>query len=187
MAFNSLDHILGVLGNQTLGQKQRDYQQLVEAWAKAVGPKINQQTRVLAVERGVLTVATSSSAWAQTLMFERRRILQRLNLGRKEAIADIRFSPRDWSKSNLECPDLADQALLWQDHPSRVVPSSSEAEVPVDSPKQDPQGAFARWAARVQARSLGLPSCPNCGCPTPSGELERWSVCALCAPKQWTG
>ncbi len=185
MAFNSLNNILGALANQTLGQKQGEYQQLIESWAKAVGPKINQHTRPLAVERGVLRVATSSSAWAQTLMFERRRILQRLNVGRKEAIADIRFSPKDWSKSDVKCPDLADQEILWEDHPSRLSELSSDAAIPAGSEVQNPQGAFDRWAAGVQARSLGWPLCPNCDCPTPPGELERWSVCALCAPKQW--
>ena len=222
MAFNSLDHILGDLAAQTLGQKQREYQQLVESWAIAVGPKINQHTRPLAVERGVLRVATSSAAWAQNLMFERRRILQRLNVGRSEAIADIRFSPKDWSKSDVKCPDLADQEILWQDHPSRLAqlsadsptPKSSEAGLPhsfqlnpnsrgdrlrastlrMDSQHrrkpgevENAQGTFERWAQRVQAQSLGLPLCPQCGCPTPPGELERWSVCALCAPKQWSG
>lgn len=222
MAFNSLDHILGALAAQTLGQQQREYQQLVESWAIAVGPKINQHTRPLAVERGVLRVATSSAAWAQNLMFERRRILQRLNVGRSEAIADIRFSPKDWSKSDVKCPDLADQEILWQDHPSRLAQLSTDAEIPKGSeaglppslelnPKrrgesriastlrmdsqnrrkpgevENAQGTFERWAQGVQAQSQGLPLCPQCGCPTPPGELDRWSVCALCAAKQWTG
>ncbi|WP_254567846.1 DUF721 domain-containing protein [Oscillatoria sp. HE19RPO] len=222
MAFNSLDHILGALAAQTLGQKQREYQQLVESWAIAVGPKITQHTRPLAVERGVLRVATSSAAWAQNLMFERRRILQRLNVGRSEAIADIRFSPKDWSKSDVKCPDLADQEILWQDHPSRLAELSADTVTPtgsapgltpslklnpncrgdsriastvgVDSQNlgksgevENAQGTFQRWAQGVQARSQGLPLCPHCGCPTPPGELDRWSVCALCAAKQWSG
>ncbi|HEY9837321.1 MAG TPA: DciA family protein [Vampirovibrionales bacterium] len=185
MAFNSLDHLLGALAAQTLGQQQREYQQLLEAWAIAVGPKINQYTRPLTVERGVLRVATSSAAWAQNLMFERRRILQRLNVGRSEVIADIRFSPKDWVKSDMKCPDLADQEILWQDHPSRLAELSADAGIPKGSEVKNAQGAFDRWAAGVQARSLGLPLCPHCGCPTPPGELARWEVCALCAPKQW--
>ncbi|MBO0348545.1 DUF721 domain-containing protein [Phormidium pseudopriestleyi FRX01] len=187
MAFNSLDHILGDLAAQTLGQKQREYQQLIESWAIAVGPKISQHTRPLAVERGVLRVATSSAAWAQNLMFERRRILQRLNVGRSEAIADIRFSAKDWSRSDVKCPDLADQEILWQDHPSRLAQLSPDAETPKGSEVENAQGTFDRWAQRVQARSQGLPLCPHCGSPTPPGELDRWSVCALCAPKQWSG
>lgn len=222
MAFNSVDHILGALAAQTLGQKQREYQQLLESWAIAVGPKISQHTRPLAVERGVLRVATSSAAWAQNLMFERRRILQRLNVGRDVAIADIRFSAKDWSQSNVKCPDLADQEILWQDHPSRLAELSADAGTPkgsdpgltpslklnlngrgesripstvrVDSQNlrksgevENAQGTFQRWAAGVQARSQGWPICPHCGSPTPPGELDRWSVCALCAPKQWSG
>jgi predicted nucleic acid-binding Zn ribbon protein len=30
-----------------------------------------------------------------------------------------------------------------------------------------------------------LPRCPQCQCPTPPGELERWSVCAVCATQRW--
>ncbi|NEP50291.1 MAG: DUF721 domain-containing protein, partial [Moorea sp. SIO3C2] len=30
-----------------------------------------------------------------------------------------------------------------------------------------------------------LPLCPQCKCPTPPGELQRWDVCGLCAIKQW--
>ncbi len=28
--------------------------------------------------------------------------------------------------------------------------------------------------------------CPQCQCPTPPKELDRWSCCALCASKKWS-
>ncbi|MEB3825899.1 DUF721 domain-containing protein [Phormidium sp. CCY1219] len=190
MAFHSLNDILGPLARQTLGEKQQDYQRLVESWNQAVGPKIAPHTRPLVVDRGVLKVATSSAAWAQTLTFERRRILQRLNRGRTRPIADIRFSPRDWLKgSETPLSSAQTERIVWQQHPSRLSdPDSTQPPEPENSEtpgNNDPLSAFDRWAFRLQARSRSLPLCPHCSCPTPPGELERWSVCALCATQRF--
>jgi predicted nucleic acid-binding Zn ribbon protein len=48
---------------------------------------------------------------------------------------------------------------------------------------QTSQAAFQKWADQIRWRSQGLPLCPQCRCPTPMGELQHWSVCALCAVK----
>ncbi|AOW99895.1 hypothetical protein BJP34_10915 [Moorena producens PAL-8-15-08-1] len=48
-----------------------------------------------------------------------------------------------------------------------------------------PEAAFKHWAKMMQMRSQNLPLCPQCQCPTPPGELQRWDVCGLCAIKQW--
>jgi predicted nucleic acid-binding Zn ribbon protein len=37
----------------------------------------------------------------------------------------------------------------------------------------------------MRSRSQHLPLCPTCHCPTPEGELMRWSACALCAAKRF--
>lgn len=187
MPFDSLNDILGSFAHQTLGQKQQEYQRLVECWAIAVGPKIVKHTRLLCVERGILKVATSSAAWAQTLTFERRRILQVLNAHRDSEIADIRFSTRDWVNCSNESPSLAGQLqTMWQEHPSRLFDDNSGGSTSAESSaSQDPKAAFKQWAARLKTRSASLPLCSECGSPTPPGELERWSVCAVCATKQW--
>lgn len=188
MTFNSLENILGSLAQRTLAPHQQDYQRLVESWERAVGPKVSKYTRPLSVERGVLKVATSSAAWAQNLTFERHRILQALNVGRSSPITDIRFSTRDWWKGEEKIPSqAAQQQGMWQEHPSRLTDAIASDVTEEDAASVDPQAAFHRWAQRLQQRSQTLPLCPQCSCPTPPGELDRWSVCALCAAKQWDG
>ena len=40
-------------------------------------------------------------------------------------------------------------------------------------------------ASMMRSRSRQLPLCPECQCPTPTGELHRWQVCSICAAKRW--
>ncbi|MFM6819673.1 MAG: DUF721 domain-containing protein, partial [Dolichospermum sp.] len=44
-------------------------------------------------------------------------------------------------------------------------------------------GTFKNWALIMQERSHYLPFFPECLCPSPPGELERWNVCSLCCSK----
>jgi predicted nucleic acid-binding Zn ribbon protein len=71
--------------------------------------------------------------------------------------------------------------VLWQRHPSRI----SEDATLTGSMAKDPQTAFRHWARTMRSRGQSLPVCPACQCPTPVGELKRWSVCALCATKRF--
>ncbi len=45
--------------------------------------------------------------------------------------------------------------------------------------------SFEHWEQRRRRQNEMLPLCPSCQCPTPQGELQRWSVCAFCATQQW--
>ncbi|MEP0771687.1 DUF721 domain-containing protein, partial [Trichocoleus sp. ST-U1] len=79
MSFKSLHHILGAIENQAAWQASQEFQRLLKCWPSVVGVAVQAQTRPISISRGVLSVATSSAAWAQTLTFERQRILQKLN------------------------------------------------------------------------------------------------------------
>jgi predicted nucleic acid-binding Zn ribbon protein len=202
--FESLDRLLETFVEQPQWQEYQQLQRLYRCWAEIVGEKAAQQTRPQGIAKDVLYVATSNSVWVQELKFKRRQILRQLNSRLSTRLEDIRFSTARWQRE----PELEGSApsasVLWQEHPSRLEPPSEQdlrtdatyrrgepfappqggSASPPPSAK-DPQAAFQRWAEFVQARSQNLPPCPQCHCPTPPGELQRWQVCSLCATKQW--
>jgi predicted nucleic acid-binding Zn ribbon protein len=132
-----------------------------------------------------LQVATSSAAWAQNLAFERRRILEKLNAQIGSSLIDIRFSTAQWHNREESTQPIDTWLAIWQDHPSRLPGEPAQPASQPDDTNEHPEEAFQSWADMVKRRSQHLPLCPRCQCPTPQGELERWSVCALCAVKQW--
>ncbi len=180
--FESLDRLLETFVEQPQWQEYQQLQHLYRCWAEIVGEKAAQQTRPQGIAKDVLYVATSNSVWVQELKFKRRQILRKLNSRLSTRLEDIRFSTARWQRE----PELEGSApsasVLWQEHPSRLNPPASASPPPS---AKDPQAAFQRWAEFVQARSQNLPLCPQCHCPTPPGELQRWQVCSLCATQQW--
>lgn len=177
----SLNHILGTVENQPQWQGPQEFQRLLKVWAKVVGPAVANQTRPCSIYRDVLYVATSSSVWVQELQFKRRFLLKKINACLSIPVTDIRFSTAGWqNEPNATFGENA--ATLWQEHPSRV--AETAAPSPENLP-QDTESVFQNWAKLMVARSLDLPLCPECQCPTPPGELARWNVCGLCAVKKW--
>lgn len=185
MSFKSLDRILGALQEQS-GWQEQPFQRLLKYWPEAVGAVVAAHTRPVSIQRAVLWVATSSAAWAQTLTFERQRLLKKLNGALPTPLVDIRFSTAGWQRSKDSNPSAGSKASkdLWRFHPSCLV---DEPRVPtgLTPDSQNPNAAFQRWAKVIQARRDRLPLCPQCYCPTPLGELQRWAVCSICAAKHW--
>ena len=174
MSFDSLDHVLRALKQQSSPELQQ-YHHLLESWQAVVEPSVALQTRPLYVARQVLWVATSSSVWAQTLSLQRYALLKKLNAELSEPLVDIRFSTAQWHKRDRSAAAIPS----FQGHPSRT------KRVPTQLPPgNSPQEAFKRWAEGIRARSLHQ-NCPSCQCPTPEGELQRWGLCYLCTTKQW--
>ncbi|HBE17434.1 MAG TPA: DUF721 domain-containing protein [Cyanobacteria bacterium UBA11149] len=200
--FESLNRILSKLENQPLWQERQELQQLLACWAEIVGTKAAQETRPFAIARDTLYVATSSSVWVQDLKLKRYQILKQLQAKLSIPFTDIYFSTAQWHQDST---DSSTTSL--SQHPSYIDPKFGNSQcrdgskngddcqnsppIPLDAASlptyRDPQSAFARWAQILQARSQSLPLCPQCGCPTPMGEIQRWYVCALCAAKQWQG
>jgi predicted nucleic acid-binding Zn ribbon protein len=186
MSFQPLNGIFNTLEQTQNGWRSRQqFKALLACWPQVVGQAVAAQTRPVALQRGTLIVATASAAWAQTLTFERSHLLRKLQqrLGKRlsaDDLLDIRFSTAQWAAPRSVHPN-ADQ--LWEQHPSFVPPVS---DAPMSTaPPIEPQTAFQQWASAMQARSRNLPLCPQCQCPTPQGELDRWSMCSLCAPKHY--
>jgi predicted nucleic acid-binding Zn ribbon protein len=186
MSFNSLNHVLGAIENQAGWEQTRQFRHLQQCWADVVGLPVAQHTRVQSMSRGVLWVATSSSVWVSNLTLQRHLILKKLNARLTTPLTDVRFSTAQWHKdTGKTAAFMSPLAGVGQDHPSYVVAPSSGASTPPVSKLKDPGAAFRHWAEELQKRSHSLPLCPQCQCPTPSGELARWDVCALCATKRW--
>lgn len=182
MAWRSLNQVLGSFEQQPTWNHRQQFQRLLACWPEVVGAVVAGQTRPIALQRDVLQVATSSSVWAQNLMFERQRILDKLNARLRLSVKDIRFSTAHWYNGGAETI-TSEAQKIWQQHPSRTG-EPGFASTPLATPK-DATAAFQSWAGRVRSRSQHLPLCPACRCPTPQGELQRWSVCSLCAAKAW--
>ena len=189
MSLQPLNHVLSNIEQQENWRSRRQFRRIVEIWPKAVGYAVARQTRPVGIQRQILQVATASSAWAQNLAFERRQILEKLNAQLTLTLVDIRFSTAQWRQSANGRTNVSEreQKRLWQGHPSwtngpNPAPTST---APSGFKTQDPIEAFQQWSQRVQTRALNHPICPNCRCSCPAGELKRWSVCAICATKQW--
>jgi predicted nucleic acid-binding Zn ribbon protein len=186
MAFNSLNHLLDDLETRCQPQEQKQLRLVIRCWSEIVGTIVSAQAQPIAIQRGVLKVATSSSAWAQNLVFERQRLLEKLNQRLLLSLTDIRFSTVQWQQSpSTSYPGEDYQTQLWQKHPSRLRASSPPSSSSSTPEVSDPVLAFKQWAQVVRSQSHHLPICPHCHCPTPEGELERWKTCAHCAAKQW--
>ena len=186
--FQSLNQILDCLQVQLLTPEQQQFQSILDVWATVVGQRACAHTRPISVSRGVLRVATSSATWSQQLTFGRSQMLRRLNQRLSNPLNDIKFSTALWhcqSDLSTSDDDLGDES---QHHPSSVpniVPASTPTvSTPGSSTAVTPETAFQNWSEMIQRRSQSLPECPCCHCPAPTGELQRWSVCAMCFSQQ---
>ncbi|MGB3492817.1 MAG: DUF721 domain-containing protein, partial [Elainellaceae cyanobacterium] len=200
---NSVENLIRSLEQQPNWQQHRRFQRILSCWKRLVGDAVAQRTRPVGIQRDVLQVAVCNAVWAQTLGFERQNLLKKLNAEfSAHPFGDIRFSTAQWhsygrSPSNSGNPsddvdDDSEIGQLWKAHPSQYKPQhrsgqqipASPAAPPKRPPTQVPE-AFQQWADTLQRRSQELPLCPQCRCPAPIGELKRWSVCSLCAVKDW--
>lgn len=178
MSFNSIAQILTRVEQKPGWEVFRLYRQVLQCWKTLVSPQVAAHTRPLYIKRQVLWVATSSSAWAQNLAFSRYRLLKQLNAQLDEPLLEIRFSSAGW-----HTPPTIEENLS-ENHPSFMGIKENDIEkqdLSVSSP--DLQTAFSHWVESIRKLELSLPLCPRCHAPTPTGELQRWSVCACCSTK----
>lgn len=189
MVWQSLEQVLGTFEQQRQWQKPQQLQSLLRIWPEVVGEAVAAHTRPQKIQRSTLLVATSSAVWAQNLSFERHRILAKLQTRLSIPIRDIHFSSAAWYHSLSAGQQLGSEQEMtaWKQHPSQLPPvlkfPSSQSSLHT---KPNLRVATQHWRQRMQTRSHTLPACPDCGCPTPPGELQRWGICAFCASKHWT-
>ena len=185
MSLEGLSHLIKGLESQESWQVQHQFRTVLLHWPKAVGQAVARKTRPTGIQRGVLYVATASAGWAQTLSYERYNILKKLNRHQRQPLRDIRFSTAQWqlSTASTALPTLNEQHPSYIGHlPALAVERIGAERIEAGPPT--PEEAFSRWAAAMQEMQKAQAFCPQCRCHCPKGELERWSVCALCAAKR---
>jgi predicted nucleic acid-binding Zn ribbon protein len=173
----ALEGVKGVLIQlkRTQWKSQQTFEQLRNQWPEIVGELVAAQTRPVRINpQRVLQVAASSPVWAQNLAFERMQILAKVNTVLDKPVTDIHFSAALWHRSFKEAPKPQSFPSPWGDAP---------AVIPAPILPKDSQDAFSRWADVVQQQGQSRPRCPVCECPTPLQELQRWTVCSLCATR----
>ncbi|WP_017658961.1 DciA family protein [Baaleninema simplex] len=185
MSFESLERILSSLPGLSPSPEQQQLEEIDRLWSEVVGEAIARYSRPVRVSRQVLQVAVATPVWAQQLQFKRVRLLAALNARLSASFKDIRFSPALWHRRDAVSEptpqfDLSQHPSQWQR--SRSPSLSLSSRLPRAT---TPREAFDGWAKRLGDRTKGLPLCPQCGCPTPPGELQRWSICALCASRSF--
>ncbi len=188
MPFQGLESVLRQIERQYRSPAQRHWRLVVELWPQVVGAQLAQQTKPENIRSQVLLVAVANPVIVQTLMFERSRLLKRLNqqLAARQVeqlaettIIDLRFSTRGWHQpKTLESP--YNQFGRWEQHPCRVASKSTAAKPIQTSLFRDPTNVFQQWADHMRDQHQAFPLCPNCAGPALAGELERWGQCSLC-------
>jgi predicted nucleic acid-binding Zn ribbon protein len=193
VALEGLEGLIKGLEQQESWQVQKQFRLVLLHWPKSVGFAIARITRPISIQRDTLYVATSTSAWAQTLSYERFNILRKLNRYQKPPLKGIRFSTAQWAQraplnplnqSGNPTENLAARGKLAH-HPSYIgdVPHLTS---PAPEAAPTPAESFARWASAMQDMQRSQALCPRCHCHCPQGELDRWACCSLCATKQWS-
>ncbi|NMG58271.1 DUF721 domain-containing protein [Geitlerinema sp. P-1104] len=183
MSFESLDQILRSISPPVAASQQDPFEQILALWPDLVGQKAARFSRPTRLSQGILQVATANAVWAQQLTFQRRHLLSRLNAHLDDPLQDIRLSPRLWHQET-QMPEptpeyqLADHPSVW-DRPAD--PSFARHSTGMVPSSLSPQLAFEALLQKLAARTHDAPICPVCHSPTPLGELDRWSVCAVCA------
>jgi len=86
------DILLPILKKRGLASKIEE-NMILKLWPKAIGDKLNLQTKADAFRNGTLFVKTTSSIWVQQLHFIKEEIIDKVNeIAGKKIVKDIRFS-----------------------------------------------------------------------------------------------
>lgn len=163
-------------------QASTEFRALLALWPQLVGPAVAQHSQPHQIQRGVLQVTVSSSAWAQTLTFERLRILKKIHQQIPSTTSEIqamRFSTARWQQLRRQSRPLKSPQAT--DHPSWVPSPQKTFQA---FPKTADE-AFRRWSHQIQTQMNTQSFCPECQCPCPTQELKRWPACAICMSHHW--
>ena len=178
----SIQALMNNLERSPQWQASSGLRQVLAIWPQLVGNAVAQHSQPTKVYREVLQVSVSSAAWAQTLTFERTRILQKLHQklpSLETKIRDLRFATAEWRRLTQRSHPLTVNSLAH--HPSWAALNLDASPLPPATAN----GAFQKWAERKQAQLANQSQCPCCHSPCPSQELQRWRVCAICQAHQW--
>ncbi|MEM9009233.1 MAG: DUF721 domain-containing protein [Cyanobacteria bacterium P01_F01_bin.86] len=178
----SLQMLMQQLERSPRWQASAAFRELLALWPQLVGTAVAQHSRPHQIQRGSLHVAVSSSAWAQTLTFERLRILDKIHQQiptTKTDIHEIRFATARWRQVQRRSRPLKPPQIV--EHPSWT----SSPQIGAQPRPQTATDAFNHWAQRIQIQFATQSLCPECRCPCPTQELKRWPACSICMSHRW--
>ncbi|MGB3788195.1 MAG: DUF721 domain-containing protein [Phormidesmis sp.] len=181
MGLEGISSLIKGLENQDSWQAQRQLRLVLQHWPKAVGFAVARQTRPVSIHQAELYVATATPVWAQTLTYERFKILKKLNRYQPKPLKNIRFSTAQWALPTKQFDRSSTLNRARSQHPSYT----GQTPQPHTHVPATPSAAFEQWAHTIQQMQSSQALCLECQCRCPQGELDRWSVCALCASKRW--
>ncbi|MDJ0600900.1 MAG: DUF721 domain-containing protein [Crocosphaera sp.] len=183
MTLTSVDHLLQVITQRPQWDEYHRYVEICAIWSTIVPEKAVSHSKPLYVQRDMLWIATSSSVWAQQLSFQSHSLLKQLNHYLSHSpLHKLRFSPAQWhSHQDPKQPLPVEEGQPFFSHPD-MVPSIEKSTQPTT---ETPEEAFQQWTEAIAHHLNTLPLCPQCHCPTPFLELERWSKCYLCITQHW--
>ena len=192
MHFDSVDQILAQLERQPGWEKFREYRQLLKCWHKTVNPNTAEHTRPLYITRQILWVATSSSARAQELSFQRYILLKRLNKQLGFTLKDIRFSDSQWHQTatSINRQDLRPIFVI-SDRQKSLATITPAIDIKLkttdkfESSSAKAKQAARRWLKTLEDRNPSV-FCPNCQAATPKEEIKRWKLCHHCVAQKWS-
>ncbi len=188
MPLDAIGRVIHQLEQQPSWRSRGQFRRILERWSGIVGAAVARQTSPVRLSRQVLYVAVANPMWAQTLTLERLTILTKLNQQLQLELQDLRFSSGDWFRRTPANPGpVPDQPATIPDwlrqHPSfepgAIVAGARSSQRP------SPEESFQRWATLAQKLAAQRAICPECGCPCPPGELNRWSRCSVCAARRF--
>ncbi|MEM9244708.1 MAG: DUF721 domain-containing protein [Cyanobacteria bacterium P01_F01_bin.153] len=199
--FDSISHILANVEQNPHWQTRQQLRRIREHWEAIAGETVARHTRPVALQNQQLKIATASNSWSQNLMFERQRLLQKLNRHFQNPpltppIKELYFSTARWSQNQPSRPKSSTPQFGATEEPARQSINKSttdesakdaiESDHPFEvSPADTPAQAFQNWAQQRQRQTYTSPPCPICTAPTPPQELQRWQCCSLCATHRW--
>jgi predicted nucleic acid-binding Zn ribbon protein len=192
---DSIEQILTQLEIQPGWEKFRAHRQLLKCWSQVVNQQTAQHTRPLYINRQILYVATSSSARAQELAFQRYTLLKRLNqqqqliLEIKDEIKDIHFSSFQWHQLTYSQETQVALFTISVRQKIKIVPAQlngikqdNKAENRNNhlSSQERAKNAAQRCLRTIKLRSEVALTCPQCGSVCSQAELNRWNLCHHC-------
>jgi predicted nucleic acid-binding Zn ribbon protein len=202
--FDSVEQILNQLETQPGWEKFREHRQLLKSWSQVVNQQTAQHTRPLYINRQILYVATSSSARAQELAFQRYTLLKRLNqqqqliLEIKDEIKDIRFSSSGWHQSTYSQDPQATLFTISDRQKTKIISDPAVALKPENkaaktgnslnylSDSEQAKSAAQRWLKSMEQKLETTLTCPKCNSVISQAELNRWNLCHHCVAQKWS-
>jgi predicted nucleic acid-binding Zn ribbon protein len=113
MTFDSINQLLSTLIHQSQWPDYQLYLKILKVWPGVVSQKIQNHTKLLGVNRGVLWLEVSNPSWANELMLGRYQLLTKLNqcLTETEGVKDLKIMPRRWLSPAEESTKLSNPWL----------------------------------------------------------------------------